>query len=790
MTPAGSSPQLQPTAIAPWVIPVLVGVTAVLGQVVLMRELMLLFSGNELSMGIMLASWLLWTATGSTITGLFADRLRSPHLAVALAQILCGLTLPFTVWVLRSARVFLHTVPGEALGPVTVLLISLLCLSIFCAASGSAFVLAVRHYQKQMHVSGRLATSTSYLLETAGSGLAGIVTSILLLRIFGSFQISLLVSLSNLCVAACLLLQTNLRRSLAIACATLLLALPLLVRIAPLLEVSSQQRIWPGFRILGSHDSIYGKLTIVDSGSMHSIYDNGSLIANVPDIASAEESVHYALMEHPAPRHVLLIGGGINGSIVEALKHPTVESIDYAELDPSLITVYQRFFPVQAFRAFADPRVHVHLMDGRLFVKQSPRRYDVIIVNLPNPQTAMLNRLYTVEFFQSTRERLTPAGLLALQLTASEDYISPRLADFLRCIHGTLRAVFPYIAVIPGGSLHIFASTQPGTLSEDPQLLITRLQQRMLQTQYVREYFIPFRMTPDRMAQIHDLLQPLPGTPTNRDFTPVAYYFSTVLWSTQFKSAYTLLLIRGSEISFTPMLSLILALSLFLALPASQRIIHTGHVRSTGLWSVFATGYTLMTLQLLILLSFQSVYGYVYSQLAVLIGMCMAGIAFGTWLSVARRRAQPPKSLLRRAAFIQILLALAAPVLLLCVAALAQTSGTQASGWIAQIAFPLLAFLCALPGGYQFPIATEIYLGQDIARTGAGLLYALDLLGGCVGALLISGFFIPLFGFWKTAWLATIVGITPALLLALASLCAHASVTDAPQADAHQIQPQ
>jgi spermidine synthase len=62
----------------------------------------------------------------------------------------------------------------------------------------------------------------------------------------------------------------------------------------------------------------------------------------------------------------------------------------------------------------------------------------VIILNVPDPQTAQLNRFYTAEFFRSARDHLAPGGLLALQLRSSEDYISPDLAEFLRCIHHTL----------------------------------------------------------------------------------------------------------------------------------------------------------------------------------------------------------------------------------------------------------------------------------------------------------------------------------------------------------------
>jgi spermidine synthase len=177
-----------------------------------------------------------------------------------------------------------------------------------------------------------------------------------------------------------------------------------------------------------------------------------------------------------------------------------------------------------------------------------------------------------------------------------------------------------------------------------------------------------------------------------------------------------------------------------------------------------------MTLQILLLLAFQSVYGYVYHELAMLIGMFMAGIALGSWLGITRTRTDGVKPLIRASAINQLLLAVSAPLLLFLVGLLSRSSGATGTLWIAQVAFPLLAVLCGMPGGYQFPIATEVYLRDSRAHHGTGTLYALDLLGGCAGALLLAGFLIPVFGFWKTAWLAAVVSVVPALTAARASL--------------------
>ncbi len=746
----------------------LIGFSAVIAQIVLMRELIVVFSGNEISLGIMLATWLFWTAAGSSLSTGFTLGGSNARRAVAALECLLAVSLPPTIWALRASKSIFQTVPGELVGPVPMLLTTLVCLSLVCVVSGTLFVVAARMYETECAVSSRLAASSAYLLEAAGSAFGGILASIVLLRFFESFQIVTVVSLLNLCMAAVLSFPMSRKQLGALAIAAALLAVPLLLFVAPSLDSSAQARLWRGFRLIGSRDSIYGNLAVTETGNIRSIYDNGVILANAPDEAAAEEAVHYALLEHPAPRHLLLIGGGVNGSIAQALQHPTVERIDYVELDPALIGMARQFFPAQS-AALSDPRVHTHYADGRRYLKTTDGTFDVIIVNVPDPQTAQLNRFYTAEFFRSARDRLAPGGLLALELRSSEETISPDLAQFLRCIQRTLKEVFPYVVAIPGETIHFFAAAEPDLLTDNPQTLISRLRERKLKTQYVREYFIPYRMMPDRMEQVREQLQPLPSTPVNRDFAPIAYEFDIVLWSAQFKSGYSNWFRAAASIPFSAVIGatlivLLLAAAILAFLPAPER-----RARSAAACCAAATGFTLITLQILLLLAFQSIYGYVYHQLTILIGMCMAGIALGSWLALRRiRLSHPPPC--RALAANQFLLALSAPALIFAVSLLARVSGMAATGLAAQLAFPALAALSGMLGGYQFPIAARIYLQDNSGRTKLGTLYAVDLLGGCAGALLLAAYLIPVFGFWRTAGLSAAINLAPALLAARAGL--------------------
>jgi predicted membrane-bound spermidine synthase len=197
-----------------------------------------------------------------------------------------------------------------------------------------------------------------------------------------------------------------------------------------------------------------------------------------------------------------------------------------------------------------------------------------------------------------------------------------------------------------------------------------------------------------------------------------------------------------------------------------------------------------MALQIFILLGFQSLYGYVYYQLAILIGLCMAGMAFGSWLGIRLIPADNPAPC-RNLATAQFLLAVSAPALMIVFRLLTSVSGTAAIWLAAQCVIPALAALCGMLGGYQFCIAAHTYLANESGRSRLGALYAIDLLGGCAGALLLSAYFIPVFGFWKTAWFCAAINLAPALLAVRANRAAnHLSAEQDSTACALQRPPQ
>jgi len=767
-----------------------IGFTAAIAQIVLLRELMVVFYGNEISLGLMLASWLFWTAAGSSLAGRYTALGRSPRRSMAGIQVLIAAILPTTVLAVRAAKGLLQTVPGEVLGPGAMLLTSFAALSPLCLFSGALFTVGSKLYATSTGAattataaatpattptSASAANATSansttptttpaddaagavYLWEAVGSAAGGLVAGLLLVRYWSSLEIACLLTVVNLLAACGLGLAA---RPLRYAAMGLLVAIAAglgLAGVPQRLEAFSQKRFWRGFQLVATRNSLYGSLAVVATEGSRTVYENGVVLFNVPDPAAAEEAVHYALLEHPSPRSLLLIGGGLNGSIAQALRHPTLERVDYVELDPAILELARDCFPGEWLALRADPRVHVHVTDGRLFLKTTELTFDVIVVNLPEPQNAQLNRFFTVEFFREAARKLTPAGLLSFQLRSSENYMSAELAEFLRSINQTLRAVFPEVTAIPGDTIHFFAARQAGTLASGADQLLARLHARRLATSYVSEYFIPYRMAPGRMADLGAQLRTGPGAapaPINRDFAPVAYYFDVALWSSQFNQGYRRLFAAMAGAGFGAMAAAFAAM--LAALMVGGRFLTAGRRRTqfAAGFSTAATGFAMIGLEMLLLLAFQAVYGYVYRQLAVVIAAFMAGMALGSWLAL-RRGARGMRVL----AVTQVLAAAAPLVLLGLIHALSRASGTL-NLVASQIAFPALALASGMLGGFEFPVASRM-----VQRPGR--LYALDLAGSCLGAVLFSAWLVPVFGFFKTALLSAMVSLGAAAMAML-----------------------
>ncbi len=169
-----------------------------------------------------------------------------------------------------------------------------------------------------------------------------------------------------------------------------------------------------------------------------------------------ENLVHPAAVAHPSPRRALVIGGGDGGSSEELLKHPSLEGVHMAELDPDVIEVAKAQFGKVHRGVFANPRLKVTVGDGLEYLRTTGQRYDLVSMDLTDP-VGPSAELYSPATFALAKRAMTADGALTLHMGSPFSHPA-RVRETLASLRQVFKRVAPYFAHIPlYGSIWGFA---------------------------------------------------------------------------------------------------------------------------------------------------------------------------------------------------------------------------------------------------------------------------------------------------------------------------------------------
>ena len=172
-------------------------------------------------------------------------------------------------------------------------------------------------------------------------------------------------------------------------------------------------------------------------GDLRLFIDGNIQFSSVDEFRYHEALVHPVLGLVPSARRVLLLGGGDGLAAREVLKHSSVERVDLVDLDPAMTRIFSTIPMLVQLNggALSDRRVKVHNMDALKYLERDQQRYDAIIIDLPDPNTEGLGKLYTRSFYRLVARHLSPTGVMVTQAT------SPFYAtDAFWCIANTVAA--------------------------------------------------------------------------------------------------------------------------------------------------------------------------------------------------------------------------------------------------------------------------------------------------------------------------------------------------------------
>jgi spermidine synthase len=464
----------------PWVAATALGLSGFASlalQVVWTRLLALILGPTTYAFSVIVSTFIAGLAIGSAVAAPLAARSRHPMLGLALCLLasvaLAAAAAAGVDWALLSMAAAV-TAPDAAFGTVLarqVVLVGTLLVPM-TVAFGAAFPFAVAVGTKDD------ATVVSdlgliYAVNTVGAIVGALAAGFLLVPQLGLHNtIRLVVILMAAGTAVLLLVSPTTARTrlagLAAAAAVLFPGVALPGWNASLLSSGAYKyasaasgldlttSLTAG-RLLYYREGASATVAVREVAGTTSLSIDGKVDAsNAGDMLTQRLLAHIPLLLHPEPTRVAILGLGSGVTLGSALRHP-IEAADVLEISPEVVEA-SRFFEPENHQALADPRTRLIIGDGRTHLRLSRDQYDVIVSEPSNPWMAGIAALFTREFFEAARARLSPGGLLcqwAHTYDISEQDLKSIVATFL--------SVFPdgTLWLVGEGDVLLVGSTEP-----------------------------------------------------------------------------------------------------------------------------------------------------------------------------------------------------------------------------------------------------------------------------------------------------------------------------------------
>jgi spermidine synthase len=685
---------------------ILLGMVAIINQVVFIREFISVLAGNELILGVVMAVWMLLTGWGALTgrKGNFSNLILKRGITMlATLSFLPVLLIGLLYWFKN-----LLFPPGTMVSIGMSVTATFLLLFPVCFLSGYLFTAFSTLYSESKNEN---LTGKAYALESFGSLLGGLIFSFILGRFFNSFQIFGLTTAAILIAGAFIIQFENKRYGLIIILSGL--AIPALIfTFNP--DNRIKKMLFPNQEIVVNRSTRYGNLVITKQAGQLNVYENNDLQFYTENLILNEESVHFAMVQHKNPRQVLLISGGISGMIGEINKYK-VEKITYLEINPEILT---------RLKEFAEPQlnfknVEIIKSDIRSFIGKTDKKYDVILLNLPPPSSLGINRFYTDEFFRNLKKHCSNETVICTSLPSTVNYADENALEVNSSLWNTLGIHFSNRLLLSGEKNYFIASNEP--VSSKITELIT---EKGIETEYVNQYYFDDELLRARSETLTGQINQ--EAPVNRDFSPFMFIKQIDHWLSHFGTNYKIL-------------TLVPVILFFLFSLKLNRV-------TAGLYT---GGFTAASLEVALMLAYQNYFGSLYIATAFFFAVFMAGMALGSSINL-----KPGFTLVKSYFSLQFGLAVFAVVLPFFILIIGNFAGWKLS---VQFLFFLLVFALAFAVGFEFLLASKIQ--QQSYSEISGVNYSTDLAGSAFGAFLTAIVLLPLLGMVYTCFIVAALNI-------------------------------
>ncbi len=665
------------------------GISSVVLQLLIIREFLAQFQGNEFVIALIFFNWLSLNGMGTLLARGLLGRHRQITFS-AIGWIALGLTFlpPVQILAIRLLRDVIF-IPGSSVGFYPIWAYTFFLMLPYCLLLGFSLpccLAALRNLQPGF------PGAVIYISDNIGDITGGVVFSFVLVYLVSPLQAVFLSSLPLLAASFFVFpAKRQWRPSVLIISSLTGCCLLAGIFFEPL-------SLNPGTgRLVHYRETPYGRVAVHQNLDQFTLFSNGMPLFSTQSPAMAEQNIHYPLSQLDTPSHVLLISAR-SGMLTEVEKYH-LQSIDYIELDPEVSKVGFKYGFITKI-----PGLQIIHEDARAYLKKTQKRYDAVIVNLPEPETFQINRFFTTRFFRLAKSRLTDEGVLGFAMTGFENYLAEPQRRKLSSVYNSLAPFFNHVLLMPGQQINFLCRNAP--LSSDIPALLA---QKQINTRYITSYFYG-DITAQRITTLHELMNP--STPINQDLSPSLMRLIFAQWFAKFST---------SPVIFIIILALLCSIYL-LCLRAEEFVL-------------FSSGWIAMGSEILVIFAFQIFFGYIYLHIGLIVTVFLGGLLPGAWLGT-----RPGK---KRQRLLYLTDAFLIALLGMFILAL-----WQAGDRLPIFFYLVFGFLISMACGFQFPLA--LFLGGDdtsaLTRT-----FSADLAGAAFGTLFTSVVLIPYCGILEAA---------------------------------------
>ena len=430
-------------------------------QVVWTRLLALILGPTTYAFSIIVSVFIAGLAVGAAIASRLAPRVRQPLVALSICLALSvGLAAASASLIDRGLLAIADVVarPNVSFNDVLTrqALLALALLAPMTIAFGAAFPFAVSAATRR---DDTIAADLGliYAINTTGAIAGALLAGFVLIPVLGLHGTLRVVTVVGALGALAVLFAgatTGLPRLGAATVSVAVLALGLLLpewdrlllssgayKYAAVLQGPDPRTALTAGELLYYREGASGTVAVRHAGGTTSLAIDGKVDAsNAGDMLTQRLLAHVPLLLHPNPKRVVILGLGSGVTLGSALTHP-LERADVLEISPQVVEA-SRYFDVENHRALDDPRTRLILGDGRTHLVFTREQYDVIVSEPSNPWMAGIASLFTQEFFEAAKARLTPGGVLC-QWAHTYDISTSDLQSI----------VATFISVFPDGTL-------------------------------------------------------------------------------------------------------------------------------------------------------------------------------------------------------------------------------------------------------------------------------------------------------------------------------------------------